>query len=167
MTVHDDHRRGDDAHLLSLRLALGTILSPKRPQMTRSNTTSGTASPSNHCPHSAIPLSPSHSNSGSHPAPSPIPPIPNPTVAHPHHAHHHPLRTEHHQPHHSGNEQPAMPGVETAHLHPAHDPHPQAPDAVAGAGAPGNMTPGARTHFLEALQSKSKSWDAMIHGSWV
>ena len=26
---------------------------------------------------------------------------------------------------------------------------------------------GARTHFLEALQSKSKSWDAMIHGSCV
>ena len=26
--MHDDSRRGDDAHLLSLRLALGTILSP-------------------------------------------------------------------------------------------------------------------------------------------
>ena len=64
-----------------------------------------------------------------------------------------------------------MPGAEVAHLHPANDPHPQAPDAVASmggaAGVPGNMTPGARTHFLEALQSKSKSWDAMIHGSWV
>ena len=75
-----------------------------------------------------------------------------------------------------------MPGAaEGAPLH-ADDPHPYIPDAVAHDGTgpisvgggipvvvpmPGNMTPGARARFVETLQSKSKSWDALIHGSWV
>ena len=75
-----------------------------------------------------------------------------------------------------------MPGAaEGAPLH-ADDPHPHIPDAVAHDGTgpisvgggipvvvpmPGNMTPGARARFVETLQSKSKSWDALIHGSWV
>ncbi|PIL26177.1 hypothetical protein GSI_11932 [Ganoderma sinense ZZ0214-1] len=182
--MHDDSRRGDDAHLLSLRLALGTILSPKRSQATPSSTTSGTVSPAMHCPHSAIPLTPTHSASGSHPTPSP-----NPSGAHPQHAHHH---AHHHHPHHHhhhhhtqrpDNHQPAMPGAaEGAPLH-TDEPHPHIPDVVVHESAgpigvsvgtmpvavpmPGNMTPGARARFVETLQSKSKSWDALIHGSWV
>ncbi|KAI1795442.1 hypothetical protein LXA43DRAFT_42843 [Ganoderma leucocontextum] len=177
MPMHDDHRRSDDAHLLSLRLALGTILSPKRPQTTPSSSTSGTASPAVNCPHSAIPLTPTHSNSSSHPAPTP-----NLAVVHPQHAHHHHHHHHHHHYHHPlrpDHHQPAMPcAAEGAPLH-TDDPHPHIPDAVApltheGAGPigvavpmPGNMTPGARARFVETLQSKSKSWDALIHGSWV
>ena len=41
------------------------------------------------------------------------------------------------------------------------------PDEIAGAAVtPGNMTPGARAHFVETLQSK-KSWDALVHGAWM
>ncbi|PCH42971.1 hypothetical protein WOLCODRAFT_138139 [Wolfiporia cocos MD-104 SS10] len=43
MAAHDDHR---DAHLLSLRLALGSIMAPKRTSYTRSPAdSSGTATP--------------------------------------------------------------------------------------------------------------------------
>ncbi|KAI0702703.1 hypothetical protein C8Q76DRAFT_231382 [Earliella scabrosa] len=180
MPVHDDHSRAhDEAHVLSLRLALGSILSPKRPQMTRSTTNSGTTSPAVHCPHSAIPLSPSHSNSSAHPASHtpPVHPMSAPPHAHlphqphPHHphAHVHPHQTHHpHAPSHLHTSyQPGMPGGESS-LH--DDVHPHMPDAVAApiptAPSSGAVTPNSRAHFLETLQSK-KSWDALIHGSWM
>ncbi|KAI9061843.1 hypothetical protein FKP32DRAFT_1677774 [Trametes sanguinea] len=65
-----------------------------------------------------------------------------------------------------------------AHAHTIQDTHPEAPDAVAAptprtaaglpasGGASGSATPGGRTNFVGALQSKS-AWDALIHGSWV
>ncbi|RPD76856.1 hypothetical protein L226DRAFT_532870 [Lentinus tigrinus ALCF2SS1-7] len=155
MPVHDDHRGNDEAHVLSLRLALGSILSPKRPQYTRSSTNSGTASPATHCPHSSIPLSPAHSNSSAHPSTlAPPPPHSAPPQLHGQHPHH----------------QPAMP--HTGMSHALDETHPHMPDAVAApvstvASTPGNMTPNARAHFVETLQNKSKSWDALIHGSWV
>lgn len=68
--------------------------------------------------------------------------------------------------------QPAMP--HTGMTHALDEPHPHMPDAVVAApvpatvaGTPGNMTPNGRAHFIETLQNKTKSWDALIHGSWV
>ncbi|KAH9856203.1 hypothetical protein C2E23DRAFT_810523 [Lenzites betulinus] len=151
MPAHDDHR--DEAHVHSLRLALGSILSPKRPHPARSSTTSGTASPAVHCPHTAIPLATSSSTSSSHGS------IHSAPTAHP-------------VPH--AHRQPALPAIESAAAHGLDDAHPRAPDAlnVPAARTPpsgsvsGSSTPGGRANFIGTLQSKS-AWDALIHGSWV
>ncbi|KAI0655646.1 hypothetical protein C8Q70DRAFT_936078 [Cubamyces menziesii] len=154
--AHEDHHRD----VLSLRLALGSILSPKRPHPAQSSATSGTASPALHCPHSAIPLGPSVSSSSAHGSihsansGSPAP----------------------HTPH---TPQPALPSVESATaVHALDDTHPRVPDAVsthghghahslpASGGVSGSATPGGRANFIGTLQSKS-AWDALIHGSWV
>ncbi|KAI0742500.1 hypothetical protein C8Q80DRAFT_1122763 [Daedaleopsis nitida] len=174
--THDDHRGHDEAHVLSLRLALGSILSPKRPQMTRSSTTSGTSSPATHNPYSSIPLSPSHSNSSAHPASHPHahPTHPMSAPPHAHHPHQSHQHVAHYYPHgHSHlhtSHQPVMPGGESGPAHAMDDSHPHIPDALAAptptAPASGATTPGGRAHFLDTLQSK-KSWDALIHGSWV
>ncbi|KAI0371005.1 hypothetical protein BV20DRAFT_943199, partial [Pilatotrama ljubarskyi] len=143
----DQHR-----DVLSLRLALGSILSPKRPHPAQSSATSGTASPALHCPHSAMPLATSSSSSSSHgslsaPSATPVP-----------HAH----------------RQPAMPSIESPAVHALDEAHPRAPDAMSvpstgtpvSGGASGSATPGGRANFIGTLQSKS-AWDALIHGSWV
>ncbi|TFK82235.1 hypothetical protein K466DRAFT_578252 [Polyporus arcularius HHB13444] len=162
MAVHDDHRGNDEAHVLSLRLALGSILSPKRPQITRSSTTnSGTASPATHCPHSAFPLphAPALTPPHSHSAPP--------------HAHHHVHGHSHLNPDRAHADQPAMPHTGNA----LDETHPHMPDAVVAAAAPlpttaagtpsGSMTPNGRWLIVETLQNKSKSWDALIHGFLV
>ncbi|RPD52565.1 hypothetical protein L227DRAFT_39596 [Lentinus tigrinus ALCF2SS1-6] len=174
MPVHDDHRGNDEAHVLSLRLALGSILSPKRPQYTRSSTNSGTASPATHCPHSSIPLSPAHSNSSAHPSTLAPPPShsaqPHLNGQHPHYPHGHQHGHSHLNPDRDVRGQPVMPHTDMSHA--LDETHPNIPDAVAApvstvASTPGNMTPNARAHFVETLQNKTKSWDALIHGSWV
>ncbi|KAI0334229.1 hypothetical protein GY45DRAFT_1243207, partial [Cubamyces sp. BRFM 1775] len=149
-----DHHRD----VLSLRLALGSILSPKRPHPAQSSATSGTASPALHCPHSAIPLAPSVSSSSSHGSIHSAASV-TPTSAHAH------------------AQQPALPSVESATaVHALDNTHPRVPDAVsthghghglpASGGVSGSATPGGRANFIGTLQSKS-AWDALIHGSWV
>ncbi|KAI0351271.1 hypothetical protein OH77DRAFT_967139 [Trametes cingulata] len=156
MPAHDDQHRD----VLSLRLALGSILSPKRPHPAQSSATSGTASPALHCPHSAIPLAASHSASSTHGS----------------HAHAHGSMSATPTPH--AHRQPALPSLEsTTAVHALDEAHPRAPDAVSagtgtGTGTPvaggvsGSATPGGRANFIGTLQSKS-AWDALIHGSWV
>ncbi|KAI8992812.1 hypothetical protein BD414DRAFT_286218 [Trametes punicea] len=152
MPAHEDHHRD----VLSLRLALGSILSPKRSLSAQSSANSGTASPALHCPHSAIPLASSGSHgSMAHPSPSATP-VP--------HGHAQPQVL------------PAMPAVESTAAHALDASHPQVPDAVstpqptaslpASGGVSGSATPGGRANFIGTLQSKS-AWDALIHGSWV
>ncbi|OSD03801.1 hypothetical protein PYCCODRAFT_200671 [Trametes coccinea BRFM310] len=150
MPAHEDHHRD----VLSLRLALGSILSPKRPHPAHSAAASGTASPALHCPHTGIPLPPpSVSASSSHGS-----------IAGTHSTTTAPSATTSPSP--------------LSHAHTIQDTHPEAPDAVAAptprsatglpasGGASGSATPGGRTNFVGALQSKS-AWDALIHGSWV
>ena len=96
-----------------------------------------------HCPHSAIPLSPSHSGSSAHPAP---PPFPHAHSAPPHllqgqHAHH-AHGQSHLNPHpdhaHARDmHQPAMP--HTGMTHALDEPHPHMPDAVVAAPLPATV----------------------------
>ena len=86
----------------------------------------------------------------------------------------HQQHTSHGHDHHGhghahGPQQPAIPAAEDVAAHALDAAHPHVPDALvapSAAATPGTMTPGARAHFVETLQSK-KSWDALIHGSWV
>ncbi|KAI0826501.1 hypothetical protein BC628DRAFT_236229 [Trametes gibbosa] len=151
MPAHDDHHR-DEAHVHNLRLALGSILSPKRPLPARSSTTSGAASPAVHCPHTAIPLAASASSSSSHGSIYPAP-------------------TVHSAPH--AHRQTTLPVMESTVVHSLDDAHPRAPDALnvpsatpVSGSVSGSSTPGGRANFIGTLQSKS-AWDALIHGSWV
>ena len=94
-------------------------------------------------------------------------------MSHPHHPHGHSHLNPHPDHAHARDmHQPAMP--HTGMTHALDEPHPHMPDAVVAApvpatvaGTPGNMTPNGRAHFIETLQNKTKSWDALIHGSWV
>ncbi|KAF8993394.1 hypothetical protein BDZ89DRAFT_95066 [Hymenopellis radicata] len=136
--------RGDsfhpDKHREALRLALGSILSPKRPMYSRSTSTStsGTASP----------FPPHH-----------VPPPPHPSPLPDHHAHTSsrlanadPNGSEHHDDHHHDHDHSSTAFGE-------HLTVPRSPSAE-----PGTITPN-RAKFIETLQSKS-AWDALIHGSF-
>ncbi|KAI0641016.1 hypothetical protein C8Q79DRAFT_993938 [Trametes meyenii] len=156
MPAHDDH---NDHHrdVLSLRLALGSILAPKRPHPAQSSATSGTASPALHYPHTVIPLATSASSSSSHGS-----------------IHNAPSASSAHHPHH--RVQPALPTTEASAAHGLDEAHPHVPDALSAhtpnpslppsGGVSGSATPGGRANFIGTLQSKS-AWDALIHGSWV
>ncbi|KAI0776667.1 hypothetical protein BD413DRAFT_226375 [Trametes elegans] len=140
MPAHEDHHRD----VLSLRLALGSILSPKRTTPTQSSATSGTASPALHCPHAAIPITPSASSSSSHRSI---------------HSSHTTPHVPHSHPH---------PAVEGSHpqLPDAAVSTPAVAPAAASGGVSGSATPGGRTNIIGTLQSKNR-WDVLVHGSWV
>ncbi|KAH9027534.1 hypothetical protein EDB83DRAFT_1918803 [Lactarius deliciosus] len=95
---HDSHH---DAHVLSLRLVLGSILAPKRPSHPGSHPVSGTTSPFSHWHHSGA------STATGHDTPPP-PPLPTPTLSQ-HQPHYQQLGQHIHQPspslqpHHSHN----------------------------------------------------------------
>ncbi|KAF8259330.1 hypothetical protein EI94DRAFT_1751877 [Lactarius quietus] len=84
---HDSHH---DAHVLSLRLVLGSILAPKRPSQPGSHPVSGTASPFSHWHHSSAGTATGHDS-------PPPPPQSTPTL--PHHQPHYQQLAQHiHQP---------------------------------------------------------------------
>ncbi|KAL4246722.1 hypothetical protein ABKN59_008440 [Abortiporus biennis] len=158
MTNHSDEHH--DAHVMSLRLALGSILSPKRPCSSRSSTaTSGTASPLPTWSPSNISTVPSsssvdyHSSTPSHRAP----------------------RSSHHS-------RSQMDLTAPIPLPQSPPPASVTPTSVVnrkkGTGVPvSSSIPNAegetpstssrsRADFIGTLQSKS-AWDALIHGSFV
>ncbi|OBZ74923.1 hypothetical protein A0H81_05182 [Grifola frondosa] len=151
---HDDHR---DAHVVSLRLALGTILSPVPPRSPPPphhpahhallNEHLGHRHPALHCPHSFLPSATPDAHHPGTPLSHRSTPIP-PPFSHP-----------------RGD---ALAPQEPTHAVPAIDtPHGHVPDVVSSARTPsGSMTPGARADFIGTLQSKS-AWEALIHGSWM
>ncbi|KAI0944320.1 hypothetical protein AcW1_002060 [Taiwanofungus camphoratus] len=142
MPEHDDHR---DAHLASLRVALGLIMSPKRPQYSRTSTqTSGTASPALHCPNTAVPLAATTSSSSdhsTHPGTFPRACVP--------HSHLEP----------SPATIPMARAGAASPLHELDSPLPASSQVPAASSQ-------AHADFLGTLQSK-RAWDALIHGSWV
>jgi hypothetical protein len=115
---HDSHH---DPHLHGLRLALGSILAPKRPSPpshTGSYSASGTASPFQHWHHPASATSP---GAGHDTPPVPPPPLPTPVnQGHPHHQspyHHHahqPTPSPHPHLNHHGHVHPQP----QSHTHP-------------------------------------------------
>ncbi|KAI0031453.1 hypothetical protein K488DRAFT_86786 [Vararia minispora EC-137] len=136
--LHDRHHLPSDPHLHGLRLALGSILAPKRPAMSR--TASGSSSPAHHHPHSGT-----GTPSGSDGTPPPHSP------ATPHHTHLHPPPGAVH------THSPLIHAMGDGSVTPS---PPPTPDALGP-----HATPAQRAEFLKTLQGKS-AWDALIHGSW-
>ncbi|CAL1697737.1 unnamed protein product [Somion occarium] len=151
MTSHDEHR---EAHVRSLRLALGSILSPKRVSSTRSSaTTSGTASPL----HPSVFSTPSLSTSSEAP--------PTPHDRHNHRPSRAPIsraQTESNLPVLSKPQMPSPLG--------SGDSSPECPSSSlpVSSSIPGGEieNSSSRADFIGTLQSK-KAWDALIHGSFV
>ncbi|KAJ7590447.1 hypothetical protein C8J56DRAFT_937505 [Mycena floridula] len=175
---HGAHSNWNGQHREALRLALGSILAPKRPTQSRSS--SGTASPAlpsnqtlhpsspgarpvdshfhflhphHNVPHTPSRLSQSESTARDFPSTNPLPytqGIPSPI----------PLTRANSDSDTAGTQSNAP------EVPPAHGPDPDASQAAKantdGSGS-GSGTPKAK--FLETLQSKS-AWEALIHGSF-
>ncbi|KAK7680779.1 hypothetical protein QCA50_016087 [Cerrena zonata] len=153
MTMHDE---SNDAHVKSLRLALGSILAPKRVSSTRSSAaTSGTASPL-------------------HPATfgNPLPAAPNELHSTPHDRHNPrasraPLmraQTESNVPSLSRPHIPSPLGSSDASPEMRSASLPNS-SSMSSTHVDGIDTP-SRADFIKTLQSKNR-FDALIHGSFV
>ncbi|KAI0075179.1 hypothetical protein K474DRAFT_1446775 [Panus rudis PR-1116 ss-1] len=175
MTNHDDHR---EAHVMSLRLVLGSILSPKRSSTPSTAATSGTASPLP--PHSSVAIG--TSSSSSYPVGSPDLPthdrhrsarmalprtntaetsVPTFSKSHQHSHAPSPLSSCHSTP----DSSPTMSSIPIA---PGTDSQARAaPPPVTATSTAVTSTGSARADFIGTLQSKKTAWDALIHGSFV
>ncbi|KAK0433462.1 hypothetical protein EV421DRAFT_1910137 [Armillaria borealis] len=164
---HDNEQANKIIHMQhkeALRLALGSILSPKRPPNSRS--TSGTASPA-------------HIYYTTHPhSPYPPPPPPHSTPAQAESTSHYlfppqgHLISHSHTPSRLCQSDSATDYLSSSQPSPRSSPGPDSPLAPPSptstgspaihAPAPGTGTPN-KAKFIETLQSKS-AWDALIHG---
>ncbi|KAF8890774.1 hypothetical protein BD779DRAFT_1517008 [Infundibulicybe gibba] len=183
---HDPaHANKNVQHREALRLALGSILAPKRPYTPSSRSSSGTASPSpyyhnhNHTEHPHLRHLHSHlhphlpsrlgrTNSSDSHSDSGTPQL-TPSTSTPNSSSLLPSPTEEHPPALSPHESSA---AKDAHSTPPpiHSPAPMLvhppvvavteakPDSGSGSGPP-------KAKFIQTLQSKS-AWDALIHGSF-
>ncbi|KAJ6542807.1 hypothetical protein B0H19DRAFT_1171964 [Mycena capillaripes] len=154
---HDAHNKNANAlHRDALFQALGSILTPKRPNLTgrsssastvdSSRSSSGTASPAHGHPAFLYPGTHGHLHS---PAPPPPPPHSTP-VPHPHPHIHAP----------SPLAESASFGAADADAQDA--PAPSAAEAAALA----PIAPAPRTKIIDSLKSKNGAWDALIHGAF-
>lgn len=145
----------DESHHANLRLALGSILSPKRPHSAQSSV-SGTASPASFGPSAHRPsYSPSDHNSSSQPSSPHGSPL------------QHPMSNDHADamvpeaqslaPMNRRSSQAARPPLTVVFNDGDHVIDCQSSSS-------GERTPSGR--FIATLQSKS-AWDALIHGSMV
>ncbi|GJE92998.1 hypothetical protein PsYK624_091570 [Phanerochaete sordida] len=142
MGTQDEHH---DAHVTSLRVLLGSILSPKRAACTRSTATSGTASPA---------FLPSHPGS--------------PELAHarPHAHHPHAHAAAPSASRGTPSSPPALSRAESSASIPDHVSMPRH-DGVPPHAMSADEHHRARADLMGSLQSKNTAWDALIHGSFV
>ncbi|KZV65253.1 hypothetical protein PENSPDRAFT_756651 [Peniophora sp. CONT] len=157
--LHERQHLPVDPHLHGLRIALGTILSPKRPGLSRASSSgynSGTSSPMNHHSH---PHSGTHTPSGEQ----------HMHASHPHSTHLHPNASHSHgQVHtHSPLIHAAGDGATSPSTTPGGTPPTSmSPNSVAAVVNDPRLPASQRANFVKTLQGKS-AWDAMVHGSFV
>ncbi|TFL03440.1 hypothetical protein BDV98DRAFT_591309 [Pterulicium gracile] len=185
--------RSAQQHRDALRLALGSILTPKRPSPSRSSSGSATPSLFGHTAScAATPPPPSHLSTAAFGRSATESHLP---LYHHHHHHHHPSRLGTSETHYHDDDLPSpassnsslevlplissssgafspagahTPPHPAALVHPTPIPPPgfkcdDVPVVVVSGTHDGTGTPKAK--FFETLQSKS-AWDALIHGSF-
>ncbi|VDC02217.1 unnamed protein product [Peniophora sp. CBMAI 1063] len=138
--LHERQHLPVDPHLHGLRIALGSILSPKRPGLSRGSSSgqnSGTASPMSHH---------SHPPSGH---------------LHPHTLHSHSQVHTHSPLIHASDD-----GATSPSTTPGGTPPLNLPNSAAAVVNDPRLPAAQRANFVKTLQGKS-AWDAMIHGSFV